>query len=67
MHIVDLSSLTPAQGDDFQDRYQSNLRLFSVSEAEAVKGNGGLIARIAASVALDDVRNRRQRVARHRS
>ncbi|MBX5164774.1 hypothetical protein [Rhizobium sp. NZLR4b] len=47
MHVVDLSSLTTAQLAEWQRRYQANLQLYSIDEAAALKGNGGLIAKVA--------------------
>ncbi|MBY3363778.1 hypothetical protein [Rhizobium laguerreae] len=60
MHVIDLSSLTTAQFAEWQRRYQANLQLYSIDEVEALKCNGGVIARVAASVALHETRNRRQ-------
>lgn len=66
MYIVDLSSLTPNQLADYQRRYQSNLLLYDLTEAQALQGNGGMVARVAAVCAFNDVRNRRQLPGRTR-
>ncbi|ARQ58935.1 hypothetical protein Kim5_CH02892 [Rhizobium sp. Kim5] len=61
MHIVDLSNLTPAQAEEWQRRYQANLQLYSLTEIEALKGgNSGMIAKVAANVALHETSTRRQ-------
>ncbi|MBA9034326.1 hypothetical protein [Rhizobium leguminosarum] len=60
MHVVNLANLTKAQAAEFDRRYHANIAIYNLTEVEALKGNGGLIAKVAANVALQDVRNRRQ-------
>jgi hypothetical protein len=60
MHRLDLIMLTPDQRADYQRRYEANLRLYGLDASAAVSTGGGLIGRVAAARALEDVRNRRQ-------
>ncbi|NEK19934.1 hypothetical protein [Rhizobium leguminosarum] len=60
MHVVDLSKLTKAQVAEFDRQYKANIAIYSLTEVEALKGNNGFIAKVAASVALKENRNRRQ-------
>jgi hypothetical protein len=60
MHVVDLSEFSKAQIAEFDRRYKANLAIYSIDEVEALKGNGGVIASVAANVALREVRDRRQ-------
>ncbi|MGX9991582.1 hypothetical protein ACS4RR_020865 [Rhizobium sp. Z1P35] len=62
MHVVDLSYLTKAQLAEYERRYKANIAIYGLTEVEALKGNNGFIAKVAANVALRETRDRRQSI-----
>ncbi|CAN7262722.1 hypothetical protein LJR098_001102 [Rhizobium sp. LjRoot98] len=62
MTVFDLTDLSPTELADYERRFQQNLAFYRTSEVEAAKRGNGQLYRVAATVALKDIRNRRQPV-----
>lgn len=61
MSAPDLSKLTDAEIADYNSRLLSNCMLYGMTVLEAENKGDGLIARVASTCALRDVKNRRLR------
>lgn len=61
MKPIDLTDLSPAELEDLNRRFQTNLGFFRVTEEQAAVRGGGQIYRVAIGNALHTVREGRNR------